>query len=82
MFLLSFFLGIFVRFVYFDFNIWHAAVAYYDGATIELMRWRKMFSDKIQKIISDFCFDTSTKWRIEPNSTLFSISFVVADILV
>ena len=55
-------------FVYFGFNIWHAAVAYFNGATIEqfakFMTWRKVLSYKIQKIFSDFCFDHNTKWRL------------------
>ena len=72
-------------FVYFSFNIWHAAVAYFDDVTVEqftrLMAWGKVLS-KTQKVISDFCFDISTKWRVKPNSISFSGSFVVADIFV
>ena len=41
-----------------------------------------MLSYKIQKIISDFCFDIDTKWRVKPNNISFSISFVVPDIFV
>ena len=73
-------------FVYFGFNIWHAAVAYFDGVAIEqftkFMTWREVLSYKIQKIIFDFCFDSSTKWRVKQNNISFSISFVVADIFV
>ena len=73
-------------FVYFSFNIWHAAVAYFDDVTVEqftrLMAWGKVLSYKTQKIISDFCFDISTKWRVKPNNISFSVSFVVADIFV
>ena len=73
-------------FAYFGFNICHEAITYFDGVTIELftkfMTWRKVLSYKIQKIISDFCFDVSTKWRVKPNNISFSISLVVADIFV
>ena len=51
--------------VYFGFIIWHAAVAYFHGVTIEqfakFITWSKMLSYKIEKIISEFCFDISTK---------------------
>ena len=46
------------------------------------MTWEKVLSYKTQKIISDFCFDISTKWRVKPNNISFSVSFVVADIFV
>ena len=73
-------------FVYFGFNIWPADVAYFDGVTIEqftkFMTWRKVLSCKIKKIISYFCCDISTKWRVEPNNRSFYISFVVVDIFV
>ena len=72
--------------VYFGFNIWYAAVAYFDGVMIEqftkFMTWRKVLSYKIQKIIFDFCLDINTKSRVKPNNILFSILFAVADILV
>ena len=72
--------------VYFGFNIWHAAVAYFDGFTIEqftkFMTWQKLLSYKIQKIIFDFCFDINTKWRVKPNNISFCISFVIAGIFV
>ena len=72
-------------FVYFGFNIWYAAVAYFDDITIEqfakFMALWKVLSYIIQKIISDFCFNISTKWRVKPNNILLSILFVVADIL-
>ena len=62
------------------------AVAYFDCVTIEqftkFMMWRKVLSYKIEKIISKFCFDISTKWRVKPNNISFSVSFVVADIFV
>ena len=73
-------------FLYFGFNIWQAAVAYFDGVTVEqftkFMKRGKVLSYKTQKIISDFCFDISTKWRVKPNNISFSVSFVVADIFV
>ena len=73
-------------FVYFGFNIWHAPVAYFDDVTIEqftkFMAWWKVLSYKIQKIISFFCFDINTKWRVKPNDIPFSISFAAADIFV
>ena len=73
-------------FVYFGFNIWHAAVACFDGVTIKqftkFMTWRKVCSYKIQKIIPDIFFDISTKWRVKPNNISFSISFAVAEIFV
>ena len=73
-------------FVYFGFNIWHAAVAYFDGFTIEqftkFMTWQKLLSYKIQKIIFDFCFDINAEWRVKPNKVLFCISFVVTGIFV
>ena len=63
-------------FVYFDFNIWHAAVAYFDVVTVEqftkLMTWEKVLFCKTLKIISDFYFDISTKWRVKPNNISFS----------
>ena len=72
--------------VYFGLNIWHAAVAYFDGFTIEqftkFMTWQKLLSYKIQKIIFDSCFDINTKWRVKPNEILFYISFVVTGIFV
>ena len=72
-------------FVYFGFNIRHAAVAYFCVMIEQLtkfMTWWKELSYKIQKKISDFCFDISTKWRVKPNNISFSISFVVTDIFV
>ena len=70
----------------FLFNIWHAVVANLDGVTVEqftkFMTWGKVLSYTTQKIISDFCFDISTKWRVKPNNISFSVSFVVADIFV
>ena len=73
-------------FVYFDFNVWHAAVAYFDDVTVEqftkLMTWGKVLSYKTQKIIFNFCFDISTNWRVKPNNISFSVSFVVAGIFV
>ena len=86
MFFLSFFWGVFVVFLYFGFNIWDAAVAYFDGVTIEqftkFMTWRKVLSYVIQKIISDFCFDINTKRRVKPNKISSSIWFVVGNIFV
>ena len=71
-------------FVYFGFDIWHAAVACFDGVTLEqftkLMTWGKVLFYKTQKIISNFCFDISFKWRVKPYNISFSVSFVVADI--
>ena len=73
-------------FVYFGFNIWYEAAAYFDGVAIEqftkFMTWQEVLSYKIQKIISNFSFDINTKWRVKPNNIFFSISFVVADIFV
>ena len=72
--------------MYFGFDIWHAAVAYYDGVAIEqlnkFMTWREMLSYKIQEIISNFSFDINNKWTVKPNDISFSISFAVADIFV
>ena len=57
---------------YNTFNIWHAAVAYFDVVTVEqftkLMTWEKVLFCKTLKIISDFYFDISTKWRVKPNN--------------
>ena len=68
-------------FVYFGFNIWHAAVAHFDGVTIEqctkFMTWRKVHSYMIQKIISDFCFDISTNWKVKPNKISFLFRFLL-----
>ena len=65
MFFLTFFSDVFVVFVYFGFNIWHAAVAHFDGVATEqftkFMTWREGLSYEIQKIISNFCFDINTK---------------------
>ena len=69
-------------FAYFGFHIWHAAVAYFDGVTIEFMTWQKVLSYKIQEIISDFFFDTNTKWMVKPNNILFTILFAFVDIYV
>ena len=70
-------------FVYSGFNIWHAAVAHFDGVMVEqFTKLGKMLFYKTQKIISDLCFDISTEWRVKPNNILFSFSFVVADIFV
>ena len=72
--------------VYFFFKVWDPAVAYFDGVTIEqfekLMTRRKVFSYKIPKIISTFCFKIRTKWRVQKNNFSFSILFVVVDIFV
>ena len=84
MFLLSFFSRVLVVFVYFSFNIWHAAVPYFDGVRIDeftkFMTWKKVLSYKIEKIICDFCFDINTKWRFKPNNISFSILFAVVAI--
>ena len=65
----------FVVFVYFGFNISDAVVACFDGVTIEqitkFMTWQVMLSYKIQEIISNFCFDISTKWRVKTNNSSF-----------
>ena len=70
--------------MYFGFNIWHAAVAYFDDVVIEqfikVMTWWEVLSYKIQKIILNFCFDINTKWKVKPNNISFSISLFVADI--
>ena len=64
-FLLSFLQDVFVLFVYFGFDICQAAVAYFDDVTVEkftkFITWEKVPSYKIKKIISDFCFDISSK---------------------
>ena len=71
-------------FMYFGFNIWHAAIAYFDGVTIEQftksMTWWKVVFYNIRKIFSDFCF--GIKWRVKTNNISFSISFVNADIFI
>ena len=73
-------------FVYFGFNIWHAAVAYFDDVMVEqftkFMAWWKVLSYKIQKITPFFCFDINIKWRVKPNDIPISISFASADIFV
>ena len=73
-------------FVYFGFHIWHAAVAYFDGVTIEqfteFTTWQKVLSCKIQEIISNFFFGTNTKWMVKPNNILFSILLAFVDIYV
>ena len=48
----------------------------------KFMTWQKILSYKTQKIMSNFCFDINTKWRVKPNNILLSISFVVDVILV
>ena len=67
--------------MYFGFDIWHAAVAYYDGVAIEqlnkFMTWREMLSYKIQEIISNFSFDINNKWTVKPNDISFSISLIL-----
>ena len=72
--------------MYFSFNIWAAAVADCDSVMTEqftnFMTWRKVLSYKIQKIISNFCFDINAKWRVKLNNILFSISFAAAGIFV
>ena len=72
--------------MYFGFNIWYAVVTYVHCVTIEqfnkFIMWGAMLSYKIQKRISDFCFDINSKWRVKPNSILFSILFVVFNVFV
>ena len=73
-------------FMYFGFNIWHAAVAYFDGLMPEqfnkFMKWQKVLSYKIREIISDFSFDINTKRKVKPYNILLSILFVFRDIFV
>ena len=56
----------------FSFNIWHAALAYFSGVG-------KVLSYEIESIISGFCFDINTKWRVKLNNASFYISFVAVN---
>ena len=66
MFLLSFFLGVFVEFLFISALIFGLqAAVYFDDVKFEqvaeLMAWGKVLSYKIDKYISNFCFDIKTK---------------------
>ena len=66
-------------FVCFGFNIWHAAAAYFGVVAIEqftnFVKWRKVLPHKIQKIISDFCFDISSIGGLTLNQITFRFLF-------
>ena len=73
---MSFLKGVFAVFIYVGFNIRRSVAAYFNGVTTEqvtkLMMCGEVLSNKIQRLISDFCFDIGTRGS---NKTTFRFLF-------